>query len=157
MRTKNVKPYTYGSLYKQDHPDDGILPITAGNLVNFNIAGPYQNTRPNVATNRITVFKSGVYHITANVSVILEEEQFAEFTINLSSNKSEPYPLVGSIFDANGISIITGTTVQSFLNAGDEVGIYIAKAFASGDKPLKYNRAALTLFLLDEFPSSLVV
>nr|WP_263324016.1 hypothetical protein [Neobacillus sp. Marseille-Q6967] len=147
MRTKNVKPYTYGSLYKQDHPDDRILPIITGNLVNFNIAGPYQNTRPDIAANRITVFKSGVYHITANVSVILEEEQFAEFIINLSSNKSEP--LVGAIFDANGISTITGTTVQSFLNAGDEVGIYITKAFAPRGKPPRYNRATLTLFSLE--------
>lgn len=48
MRTKNVKPYTYGSLYKQDQPDGKILPITAGKLVEFNIAGPYQNTSPNV-------------------------------------------------------------------------------------------------------------
>ena len=51
MRTKNVKPYTFGSLYKQDDPDGKIIPLAAGNLIDFTIAGPYQNTRPDIAAN----------------------------------------------------------------------------------------------------------
>jgi hypothetical protein len=147
MRTKNVKPFTYGSLYKQDLPDGKIIPLTAGNLIHFNIAGPYQNTRPDIATNRITVFKSGVYQITANVSVILEEEQSAEFNINLQPDGSNP--LIGSTFDAIGISTITGINVQAFLNAGDSIAILIANTYNPKIKLPRYNRAALTLQLLE--------
>jgi hypothetical protein len=147
MRTKNVKPFTYGSLYKQDYPDGKIIPLTIGNLIEFTITGPYQNTRPDIATNRIAVYKSGVYHITANVSVILEEEQNAVFNINLCSGGSDP--LTGSTFDAIGISTVTGNTVQAFLNAGDEIGIFIADTFAPRGKLPRYNRAALTVHLLE--------
>jgi hypothetical protein len=147
MRTKNVKLFTYGSLYKQDLPDGKIIPLTAGNLIDFNIAGPYQNTRPDLAANRITVFKSGVYQITANVSVILEEEQSAEFNINLQPDGFGP--LIGSTFDAIGISTITGINVQAFLNAGDSIAILIANTYNPKIKLPRYNRAALTLQLLE--------
>jgi hypothetical protein len=147
MRTKNVKPYTFGSLYKQDVPEGKILPLAAGKLVDFNIAGPFQNTRPDIAVNRITVFKSGVYQITADVSVILEEEQSAVFNINLSTNGSDP--LKGSVFDAINISTVTCKTVQAFLNAGDSIGIFIANTFAPRGRQPRYNRAALTVNLLE--------
>jgi hypothetical protein len=147
MRTKNVKPFTYGSLYKHDFPDSKIIPLAAGNFVEFTIAGPYQNTRPDIAANKITVYKSGVYHITADVSVILEEEQSAVFNLNLSSDGSDP--LIGSTFDAIGISTVTGKTVQAFLHAGDEIGIFIADTFAPRGKLPRYNRAALTVHLLE--------
>ncbi|MDR7077931.1 hypothetical protein J2Y03_002957 [Neobacillus niacini] len=147
MRIKNVKPYTFGSLYKQDDPDGKIIPLAAGNLIDFTIAGPYQNTWPDIATNRITVYKSGVYQITADVSVMLEEEHCAVFNINLSADGSEP--LTGSTFDAIGINTVTGKTVQAFLNAGDEIGIFIAETFAPRGRLPRYNRAALTLHLLD--------
>jgi hypothetical protein len=147
MRTKNVKPFTYGSLYKQDIPDGIIIPLTAGNLIQFTIAGPYQNTRPDLAGNTITVHKSGVYQITATVSVILEEEQTAEFNINLNSDGGDP--LIGSTFDANGISTITGINVQAFLNAGDSIGIFISDTYNPKNKLPRYNRATLTLQLLE--------
>lgn len=147
MRTKNVKPFTYGSLYKQDYPYGKNVPLEAGNLIDFTIAGPYQNTRPDIAANRITVYKSGVYQITADVSVILEEEQFAVFNINRLPDGSDP--LIGSTFDANGISTITGITVQAFLNAGDAIGILIADTFVPRGKLPRYNRAALTVYLLE--------
>jgi hypothetical protein len=146
MRTKNVKPFTYGSLYKEDLPDSKIIPLAAGNLIDFNIAGPFQNTRPEIGANQITVYKSGVYQITANVSVILEEEQSAVFNINLFPDGADP--LIGSTFDANGKRIITGITIQSFLNSGDAVGIYIAKTVAPMGRLPRYNRASLTLNLL---------
>lgn len=147
MRTKNVKPYTYGSLYKHDFPQGTILPVVAGNLVDFDIEGPFQNTKPDVATNRIMILKSGVYHITADVSVILEERQSALFNINLCANGSAP--LIGSFFDAISISTVTGKTVQVFLNVGDEIGIFIADTFDPGNIPPRYNRSALTVHLLD--------
>jgi hypothetical protein len=147
MRTKNVKPYTYGSLYKQGFSDGTILPVVAGNLVDFDIAGPFQNTRPDVATNRIRILKSGVYQITADVSVILDKGQSALFNINGCANGSAP--LIGSFFDAISISIVTGKTVQVFLNVGDEIGIFIADTLAPGGSPPKYNRSALTVHLLD--------
>lgn len=147
MRTKNVKPFTYGSLYKQDSPTDRIIPLTAGRLIEFNIAGPYQNTRPDITGSTITVYKSGVYQITADVSVILEEDQSVVFNINLQLDGSDP--LIGSIFDANGISIRTGTTIQAFLNAGDMIGIFIADTYNPKSKLPRYNRAALTVQLLE--------
>ncbi|SFB14363.1 MULTISPECIES: hypothetical protein [unclassified Bacillus (in: firmicutes)] len=147
MRTKNIKPYAYGSLYKQYFPDGVILPVSSGNLVDFDIAGPYQNTRPDVATNRIRILKSGVYQITSDVSVILEEEQSVLFNINLCANGSDP--LIGSFFDAVNISTVTGKTIQAFLNVGDEIGIFIAQTFSPGGRPPRYNRSALTVLLLD--------
>lgn len=147
MRTKNGKPFTYGSLYKEEPPDGKIIPLTAGNLIDFTVVGPYQNTRPDLAANRITVYKSGVYQITANVSVILEEGQSVVFNITLFPDRADP--LIGSTFDANGISTITGITVQAFLNAGDAIGIFIADTFARRGKLPRYNRAALTVHLLD--------
>jgi hypothetical protein len=147
MRTKNVKPFTYGSLYKQDTPDDKIIPLSAGNTIDFTIAGPYQNTRPDIAANTITVYKSGVYQITADVSVILEEEQSVVFNINRLPDGSDP--LIGSAFDANGISTVTGINVQAYLYAGDAIAIFIADTFAPRGKLPRYNRAALTLHLLE--------
>lgn len=147
MRTKNIKPYSYGSLYKQNFPEGNILPIVAGNLVDFDVAGPYQNTRPDVATNRISIHKSGVYHITADVSVILEEGQSVLFNINLCANGSDP--LIGSFFDAVNIRTVTGKTIQAFLNAGDEIGIFIADTFVPRGRQPRYNRSALTVHLLD--------
>jgi hypothetical protein len=147
MRTKNAKPFTYGSLYKQNTPNDKIIPLTAGNLIDFTIAGPYQNTRPDIAANTITVYKSGVYQITADVSVILEEEQSVVFNINRLPDGSDP--LIGSDFDANGISTITGINVQTYLYAGDAIGIFIADTFAPRGKLPRYNRAGLTLHLLE--------
>lgn len=35
MRAKNIKPFTYGSLYKQDLPDGKNIPLAAGNLIDF--------------------------------------------------------------------------------------------------------------------------
>jgi hypothetical protein len=147
MRTKNVKPYTYGSLYKENTPDDRIIPLVAGNLIDFTIKGPCQNTIPDIKANRITVYKSGVYQVTANVSVILEEEQSAVFNINRMPDGSEP--LIGSTFDANGIAIVTGINVQAYLYAGDTIGIFIADIDAPSERLPRYNRAALTLHLLD--------
>jgi hypothetical protein len=147
MRTKNVKPFTYGSLYKQDTPDGKIIPLTAGNIIDFTIAGPYQNTRPDITANTITVYKSGVYQITADVSVMLEEEQSVVFNINTQPDGSNP--LIGSTFDANGISTVTGINVQAYLYAGDTIGIFIADTFAPRGKLPRYNRAALTLHLLE--------
>jgi hypothetical protein len=147
MRTKNVKPFTYGSLYKQDTPDGKIIPLTAGKLIDFTIAGPCQNTRPDISANSITVYKSGVYQITADVSVMLEEEQSVVFNINTQPDGTDP--LIGSTFDANGISTVTGINVQAYLYAGDTICIYIADtSFHSGKLP-RYNRAALTLHLLE--------
>jgi hypothetical protein len=147
MRTKNLKPFTYGSLYKQDLPDGKNIPLTAGNLIEFTIAGPYQNTRPDFAANSITVHKSGVYQITADVSVILEEEQTVLFNINRQQDGSDP--LIGSIFDANGRSIVTGINVQAYLYAGDTIGIFIADTYAPRGRLPRYNRAGLTLYLLE--------
>lgn len=147
MRTKNIKPYSYGSLYKQYFPNGIILPVAAGKLVDFDAAGPYQNTRPDVAANRISILKSGVYHITADVSVILEEGQSVLFNINLCANGSDP--LIGSFFDAVNISSVTGKTIQAFLNAGDEIGIFIADTFVPSGRLPRYNRSALTVHLLD--------
>jgi hypothetical protein len=146
MRTKNAKPFTYGSLYKQHTPDDKIIPLTAGRLIDFTIAGPYQNTRPDISSNTITVYKSGVYQITADVSVMLEEDQSVVFNINRLPDGSEP--LIGSTFDANGISTLTGINVQANLYAGDAIGIYIAETFAPVGRLPRYNRAALTVNLL---------
>jgi hypothetical protein len=147
MRTKNVKPFTYGSLYKQALPAGKIIPLTAGDLIDFTIAGPYQNTRPDIAENRITVYKSGVYQITANVSVILEDEQSALFNINRQPDGTDP--LIGSTFDANGITTVTGIIVQAYLYAGEAIGIFIADSFAPRGKLPRYNRAALTVHLLE--------
>ncbi|MEH7493452.1 hypothetical protein [Neobacillus niacini] len=147
MRTKNVKPFTYGSLYKEDLSDGKIIPLTAGNLIDFTIAGPYQNTRPDIAANSITVHKSGVYQITADVSVILEDEQSVMFNINRRHDGSDP--LIGSTFDANGISTITGINVQAYLYAGDAIGIFIADLYAPRGRLPRYNRAGLTLYLLE--------
>jgi hypothetical protein len=147
MRTKNVKPFTYGSLYKQDFPNGKIIPLAAGDLIDFTIAGPYQNTRPDITANRITVYKSGVYQITADVSVILEEEQSVVFNINRQPDGSDP--LIGSTFDVNGISTVTGINVQAYLYAGDAIGIFIADSFAPRGKRPRYNRAALTVHLLE--------
>lgn len=147
MRTKNIKPFTYGSLYKQDLPDGKIIPLAAGNLIEFTIAGPYQNTRPDIAANSITVYKSGVYQITADVSVILEEEQTVMFNINRQHDGSDP--LIGSTFDANGISTVTGINVQAYLYAGDVIGIFIADTYAPRGRLPRYNRAALTVHLLE--------
>ncbi|NWQ40188.1 hypothetical protein MLOOGBEN_05690 [Bacillus sp. EB106-08-02-XG196] len=147
MRTKNVKPFTYGSLYKEDLPDSKIMPLAAGNLIDFNIAGPFQNTRPDIAANQITVYKSGVYQITADVSVILEEEQSAVFNINRLPDGSDP--LIGSTFGANGISTGTGIIVQAYLYAGDAIGIYISDMHAHRGKLPRYIRAALTVQLLE--------
>ncbi|MFB3160701.1 hypothetical protein ABLO26_04930 [Neobacillus sp. 179-J 1A1 HS] len=146
MRTKNVKPFTYGSLYKQDLPHDKIIPLVIGDLIDFTIAGPYQNTRPDVATNSITVHNSGVYQITADVSVILEEEQTVMFNINRLNDGSDP--LIGSTFDANGISTSTGINVQAYLYAGDAIGIFIADTYAPRGRLPRYNRASLTLHLI---------
>ncbi|MFP7299827.1 hypothetical protein [Neobacillus niacini] len=146
MRTKNVKPFTYGSLYKQDTPDDTIIPLRTGNHIDFTIAGPYQNTRPDIAANSITVYKSGVYQITADVSVILEEDQSAVFNINRLPDGSDP--LIGSVFDAKGISTVTGINIQAYLYAGDSIGIFVADVFAPRGIP-RYNRAALTVQLLE--------
>jgi hypothetical protein len=147
MRTKNAKPYTFGSLYKVNTPDDKIIPLVAGNLIDFTIKGPYQNTIPDITANRITVYKSGVYQVTANVSVILEEGQSAVFNINRMPDGSEP--LIGSTFDANGIAIVTGINVQAQLYAGDTIGIFIADIEAPIGRLPRCNRAALTLHLLD--------
>ncbi|MFS0775804.1 hypothetical protein ABC255_07340 [Neobacillus sp. 3P2-tot-E-2] len=147
MRTKNVKPFTYGSLYKEDLPDGKIIPLTAGNLIDFTIAGPYQNTRPDIAANSITVHKSGVYQITADVSVILEDEQSVMFNINRRHDGSDP--LIGSTFDANGISTITGINVQAYLYAGEAIGIFIADLYAPRGRLPRYNRAGLTVYLLE--------
>jgi hypothetical protein len=147
MRTKNVKPFTYGSLYKENTPDDKIIPLVAGNLIEFTTTGPYQNTIPDITANRITVYKSGVYQITANVSVILEEEQSAVFNINRMPDGSEP--LTGSTFDANGITIVTGINVQAYLYAGDSIGIFIADTYAPRGRLPRYNRAAFTVHLLE--------
>jgi hypothetical protein len=147
MRTKNVKPFTYGSLYKQDTPDGRITPLTAGNLIDFTITGPYQNTRPDIAANSITVYKSGVYQITADVSVILEEDQSVVFNINRLPDGSEP--LIGSAFDAHGISTVTGVNVQAYLYAGDAIGIFIVDTYAPRGRLPRYNRAALTVQLLE--------
>jgi hypothetical protein len=147
MRTKNVKPFTYGSLYKQDTPDGKIIPLTARKLIDFTIAGPYQNTRPDIAANSITVYKSGVYQITADVSVILEEDQSAVFNINRLPDGSDP--LIGSTFGANGISTVTGINVQAYLYAGDAIGIYISDTYAPIGRLPRYNRAALTVQLLE--------
>jgi hypothetical protein len=147
MRTKNIKPYSYGSLYKLDFPEGIILPVIAGSLVDFDVGGPFQNTRPDVAVNRIRILKSGIYHITANVSVILEEGQSALFNINLCTNGSNP--LIGSFFDAHNISTGTGITVQAILNVGDEIGIFIAGTSSSNGIPPRYNRSSLTVHLLD--------
>ncbi|WHX99474.1 hypothetical protein [Neobacillus sp. DY30] len=147
MRTKNVKPFTYGSLYKQDLPVDKIIPLGAGNLINFTIAGPWQNTRPDVAANRITVYKTGVYQITADVSVLLGEEQSAVFNINRQPDGTDP--LIGSVFSANGISTVTGVNIQAYLYAGDAIGIFTADIYAPGEKLPRYNRAALTVHLLE--------
>ncbi|MFB3165769.1 hypothetical protein P5G62_001265 [Neobacillus sp. 179-C4.2 HS] len=146
MRTKNLKPFTYGSLYKQDLPHDKIIPLVTGNLIDFTIAGPYQNTRPDISSNSITVHNSGVYQITADVSVILEEEQTVKFNINRLHDGSDP--LIGSTFDANGISTITGINVQAYLYAGDAIGIFIADTFAPRGRLPRYNRASLTLHLI---------
>jgi hypothetical protein len=147
MRTKYVKPFTYGSLYKVNTPDDKIIPLVAGNLIDFTIKGPYQNTIPDINANRITVYRSGVYQITASVSVILEEEQSAVFNINRSLDESDP--LIGSTFDANGITIVTGIIIQAYLYAGEAIGIFIADINAARGRLPRYNRAALTLHLLD--------
>lgn len=147
MRTKNVNPFAYGSLYKQDLPDGKIIPLQNGNLIDFTIAGPYQNTRPDITTNMISVYKSGVYQITASVSVLLEEEQYTLFNINLESDGSDP--LIGSTFDANGISIVTGITVQAFLNAGDAIGIINVDTVAARGRLPRYNRASLSVHLLE--------
>jgi hypothetical protein len=147
MRTKNVKPFTYGSIYKQDLPDSKIIPLAAGNLIDFTIAGPYQNTRPDISANSITVYKSGVYQITADVSVILEEDQSVVFNINRLPDGSDP--LIGSTFGANGISSVTGINVQAYLYAGDEIRIFIDDTFAPRGKLPRYNRAALTVNLLE--------
>ena len=143
MRTRNIKPDSYGSLYKQDGV---ILPVVSGDLVDFDIAGPFQNTRPDVAANRISVFKSGVYQITADVSVLLDDGQSVLFNINLCENGY--LPLTGSYFDAINMSTMTGKTVQAFLNVGDQVGIYMADTFSPVGRP-RYNRASLTVHLLD--------
>jgi hypothetical protein len=147
MRTKNVKPFTYGSIYKQDLPDGKIIPLAAGNLIDFTIAGPYQNTRPDISANSMTVYKSGVYQITADVSVILEENQSVVFNINRLPDGSDP--LIGSTFGANGISSVTGINVQAYLYAGDEIRIFIVDTFAPRGKLPRYNRAALTVNLLE--------
>jgi hypothetical protein len=147
MRTKNVKPFSYGSLYKEDSPDGKIIPLAAGDLIDFTVVGPYQNTRPDITENRITVYKSGVYQITANVSVILEEEQSAVFNINRQADGSDP--LIGSTFDANGITTVTGINIQAYLYAGDAIGIFIADSLAPRGKQPRYNRSALTLHLLE--------
>jgi hypothetical protein len=147
MRTKNVKPFTYGSLYKEDLPDGKIIPLTAGNLIDFTIAGPYQNTRPDIAANSITVHKSGVYQITADVSVILEDEQSVMFNINRRHDGSDP--LIGSTFDAHAISTVTGINVQTYLYAGDAIGIFIANLYAPRGRLPRYNRAGLTVYLLE--------
>jgi hypothetical protein len=147
MRTKNIKPYSYGSLYKVDFPEGIILPVVVGTLVDFDVAGPFQNTRPDVAVNRICILKSGVYHINANVSAILEEGQSVLFNINLRTNGSDP--LIGSFFDAFNISTVTGITVQAFLNVGDEIGVFIADTSSPNGRPPRYNRSSLTVHLLD--------
>jgi hypothetical protein len=147
MRTKNVKPFTYGSLYKQDTTDGKITPLRAGSLIDFTIAGPYQNTRPDIAANSITVYKSGVYQITADVSVILEEDQSVVFNINRLPDGSEP--LIGSTFDAHGICAVTGVNVQAYLYAGDAIGIFIVDTYAPRGRLPRYNRAALTVQLLE--------
>ncbi|MCM3692263.1 hypothetical protein [Neobacillus niacini] len=147
MRTKNVKPFTYGSLYKQHTPDDKITPLRDGNLIDFTITGPYQNTRPDIAANSITVHKSGVYQITADVSVILEEDQSVVFNIIRLPDASDP--LIGSTFDANGNITVTGINVQAYLYAGDAIGIFIAGTYAPRGKLPRYNRAALTVQLLE--------
>lgn len=146
MRTKNVKPFTYGSLYKQDTPDGKIIPFTTGNLIDFTITGPYQNTRPDIAANSITVYKSGVYQITADVSVILEEDQSVVLNIIRLPDGSDP--LIGSTFEANGISTVTGINVQAYLYAGEAIGIFIADTYAPRGRLPRYNRAALTVHLL---------
>jgi hypothetical protein len=147
MRTKNVKPYSFGSMYKLDFPEGVILPIKAGNLVKFDIAGPFQNTKPDVATNRMIILKSGVYQITADVSVILQPEQSVLFNVNRCAKGSDP--LIGSFFDAISTSTNTGTTIQAFLNSGDEIGIFIKDCPDTFGRQPSYNRAALTVHLLD--------
>lgn len=147
MRTKNVKPYSFGSMYKLDFPEGTILPIVAGNLVDFDVAGPFQNSRPNVGTNRMIILKSGVYQITADVSVILEAGQSALFNLNRCVKGSDP--LIGSFFDAISTSTNTGTTIQAFLNSGDEIGIFIKDCPDTFGRQPRYNRAALTVHLLD--------
>ena len=146
MRTKNAKPFTYGSLYQQDTPDGKIIPLTTGNLIDFTIAGHYQNTRPDIAANSITVYKSGVYQITADVSVILEEDQSVVLNIIRLPDGSDP--LIGSTFEANGISTVTGINVQAYLYAGEAIGIFIANTYAPRGRLPRYNRAALTVHLL---------
>ncbi|MGG3562347.1 hypothetical protein ABES03_12145 [Neobacillus rhizosphaerae] len=143
MRTRNVKPNAYGSFYKQD---GDALPVVTGELVDFDIAGPSQNTRPDIASNRISIFKSGVYQITADVSVLLKDGQSVLFNINLCPNGT--LPLIGSYFDATNMSTVTGITVQAYLNVGDQVGIYISDTFTPVGRP-RYNRASLTVHLLD--------
>ena len=133
MRTKNVKPYAYGSLYKLGYPEEKIIPLISGDLINFTVAGPFQNTRPYLYSNTIGIAKSGVYQLTAHVSVLLNIDQTAVFNINLCADGSAP--LIGSVFDATGISTCTGITVQSFLNVGDEVGLFIAETSEASSKP----------------------
>ncbi|MEO2078606.1 MAG: hypothetical protein ABGX20_25180 [Bacillus sp. (in: firmicutes)] len=143
MRTRNVKPNAYGSLYKQDGV---VLPAVTGELVEFDMAGPSQNTRPDVLANRISISKSGVYQITADLSVLLKEGQSVLFNINLCPNGT--LPLIGSDFDVINMSMVTGITIQAYLNVGDQVGIFIADTFAPVGRA-KYNRASLTVHLLD--------
>ncbi|MDQ1147774.1 hypothetical protein QE429_004601 [Bacillus sp. SORGH_AS 510] len=143
MRTRNVKPDAYGSLYKQDGI---VLPAVTGEFLDFDMAGPSQNTRPDVTANRISIFKSGVYQITADVSVLIKDGQSVLFNINLCPNGT--LPLIGSDFDVINMSMVTGITVQAYLNVGDQVGIFIADTFAPVGRA-KYNRASLTLHLLD--------
>jgi hypothetical protein len=121
--------------------------IIAGNFVDFDVTGPFQNTRPDVSTNRMIILKSGVYHITADVSVILEAVQYVLFNINRCANGSDP--LIGSFFDAINTSTNTGTTIQAFLNGGDEIGIFIKDRSDTFGRQPRYNRAALTVHLLD--------
>jgi hypothetical protein len=113
----------FGSLYGNVESKPAIDEVP----IEFDTHGPHLNTDFDPATNIITVQNSGVYEVTATLSVLFPASPSAQqafFYIKVNDDFFTPDVAFDAAVNENaGLVLNTGKTIQIGLNAGDELSV----------------------------------
>lgn len=122
----------YGSIYGIDSARSSV----EGTNIEFDFLGPFLNTAPDIATDRITIVVNGIYEITVAVTFLPNADAATNFNIR-KNNTIIP----GTEFSAAGAAATVGKTIQAILATGDY--LTIVPSYVSN--PTQYASAALTV------------
>ncbi|KZE38845.1 hypothetical protein AV656_08055 [Bhargavaea cecembensis] len=113
----------FGSLYGNAESSPAIDEVP----IEFDAHGPLLNTDFDPATNTITVQNSGVYEVTASLSVLFPDSPSAQqafFFIRVNDAFFTPDVAFEAAVNGNASLVLnTGKTIQIGLHAGDNLSV----------------------------------